>query len=182
MRVQIFKFPWVEARSLRNSQVFSSTSDVNSIQKIIVSSPTLFPVLLILPRWQQVTCSLIVSFLGIVGPKCCDSMKCHCFWEVMVFLYRPRGESRTSYVFLVVILNFNVKLYFKLRWQSPRYHRGYRFLPSSYHYIAISAYGKEKLSVRRSTVLFPFSITSRRNRTIRQIQNCIADSVNKLWI
>lgn len=120
MRVQIFKFPWVEARSLRNSQVFSSTSDVNSIQKIIVSSPTLFPVLLILPCWQQVTCSLIVSFLGIVGPKCCDSMKCHCFWEVMVFLYMPRGESRTSYVFLVVILYFNVKLYFKLRWQSPK--------------------------------------------------------------
>ena len=115
VRVQIFKFPWLEARSLRNSQVFSSTSDVNSKQKIIVSSPTLFPVLLILPRWQQVTCSLIVSFLGIVGPKCCDSMKCHCFWEVMVFRYRPRGESQTSYVFSVVILYLNVKLYFKLQ-------------------------------------------------------------------
>lgn len=120
MRVQIFKFPWVKSRSLRNSQVFSSTSAVNSIHKIIVSSPTLFPVLLILPCWQQVTCSLIVRFLGIVGPKCCDSMKCYCFWEVMVFLYRPRRESRTSYVFLVVILYFNVKLYFKLRWQSPK--------------------------------------------------------------
>lgn len=84
-------------------------------ENTIVSSPTLFPVLLILPRWQQVTRSLIVSFLGIVGPKCCDSMKCHCFWEVMVFRYRPRGESQTSYVFLVVILYFNVKLYFKLQ-------------------------------------------------------------------
>ena len=84
-------------------------------ENTIVSSPTLFPVLLILTRWQQVTCSLIVSFLGIVGPKCCDSMKCHCFWEVMVFRYRPRGESQTSYVFLVVILYFNVKLYFKLQ-------------------------------------------------------------------
>ena len=84
-------------------------------ENTIVSSPTLFPVLLILPRWQQVTRSLIVSFLGIVGPKCCDSMKCHCFWEVMVFRYRPRGESQTSYVFLVVIFYFNVKLYCKLQ-------------------------------------------------------------------
>ena len=81
MRVQIIKFPRVEARSLRNSQVFPSTSDVHSIQKIIVSSPTLSPVLLIIalhlmmPRWQQVTCSLVLSFLGMVGPKCRDGIK-----------------------------------------------------------------------------------------------------------
>ena len=56
------------------------TSDVHSIQKI-VSSSTLFPVLLIIalhlmmPRWQQVTCSLVSSFLGMVGPKCRDGIK-----------------------------------------------------------------------------------------------------------
>ena len=28
-----------------------------------------------MPRWQQVTCSLVLSFLGMVGPKCHDGIK-----------------------------------------------------------------------------------------------------------